>query len=48
MRRVVADGWHTSQYLININLVTMDKGYDAVKTETPRAKNMSDNVCQSI
>lgn len=33
MRKIVADGWHKSQYLISI--LTVKCGYDVERTETP-------------
>lgn len=51
MRRVVDDSWHTSQYLITINWVTVEKGYDTVRPKTshdPQAKNITDDVHQSV
>lgn len=50
MRRVVADGWHTSRYLINIDWVAVEKEYDVIpKTPNgPRLKSISDDVCQNF
>lgn len=43
MRIVVVDRWHTSQYLMSIDWITMEKGYDIVRPESlnaPRLKSL--------
>lgn len=49
MRRIVTEGWHTTRYPISNNLVTVVKGYDIERSETPNDPQLiTDAMYQSI
>lgn len=48
MRRVVAYGWHTDRYLINIDLVAVEQGYNVVIPKTVNGPRLKNDVFQNF
>lgn len=42
--KVVADGWHTSRYLVTVSWVTLKKGYDVERPETPNEPRLETSL----